>query len=146
MRMTDALRGEHGVFYALFGHLEETLPDCESLGEVSAQAAFLTSALATHANIEETLLFTTLEPHLGKAGPLAVMRSEHEEIEGTLEGFAGIEDLSEAKRQLLHVVSVARGHFGKEEQILYKLAEQTLDEGVLSDLGMAWAKKRRVLI
>ena len=146
MRITDGFRGEHGVFYALFGHLEETLPDSDSLLEVAAQAAFLTSALATHANLEETLLFTTLEPHLGKGGPLAVMRSEHEEIEGTLEGFAGIEDLSEARRQLLHFVSVARGHVAKEEQILYILAEQTLDEAVLMDLGLAWAEKRSVMI
>ena len=146
MRITDAFRGEHGVFYALFGHLEEMIPTSESLQLVTAQAAFLTSALATHANLEETLLFITLEPHIGKGGPLAMMRSEHEEIEGTLEGLAGIEDLSEAKRQLLHVVSVARGHFAKEEQILYKLAEQTLDDGVLTDLGRAWAEKRSVMI
>lgn len=146
MIITDALLGEHGVFYALFDHLEKILPDCESLREVSAQADFLSSALASHANIEETLLFATLEPHLGKSGPLAVMRSEHEEIEGTLEGFAGIEDLAEAKRQLLHVVTVARGHFAKEEQILYKLAGQTLDEGRLSDLGVTWAESRDVMI
>jgi len=38
MKMTDALLGEHGVFYAQFNHLEEVVPKTEDLSEVLAQA------------------------------------------------------------------------------------------------------------
>jgi len=74
MKITDAFLGEHGVFYAQFSHLEQTVPNTAALGEVQAQAALLTAALETHAHLEEELLFSTLEPHLGQGGPLAVMR------------------------------------------------------------------------
>lgn len=146
MRILHALLGEHGVLYAQFRHLEEALPEADSLGEVKAQAAILGAALATHAQLEEELLFRALDPHLGGGGPLAVMRMEHEQIEGALEKLATAEELETAREQLLGVVDVAQHHFAKEEQVLFPMASQVLSEEALMRLGSQWAESRSVVV
>jgi len=83
MILTEALLGEHAVFYAQFDHLVQTVPGVGDLTIIQAQTALIASALATHAQLEEDLLFKALDPHLGEMGPLAVMRMEHQEIEST---------------------------------------------------------------
>ena len=146
MKITDAFLGEHGVFYAQFSHLEEVLPLSEAVEEVHAQAALLTAALATHARLEEDVLFTSLDPHLGPMGPLAVMRAEHNEIEGTLARIPEVKDLVEARGLLLHALQVARQHFAKEEQVLFPMANQILGEETLTRLGTQWAERRSVSV
>lgn len=146
MKLTDALRGEHGVFYTQLGHLEQIVPSVEDLASIKSQAALLAAALATHAQLEEELLFRALDPHLGEMGPLAVMRMEHQEIEDTLAQIPDVEDLVECQSRLMRLVEVARQHFAKEEQILFGLAEQTLGEDALSNLGSRWAERRGVMI
>ena len=147
MKITDAFLGEHGVFYAQFDHLDRAVPEATTPAQVRAHAAFLAAALDSHARLEDELLFTALEPHLGaQGGPLAMMRTEHDEIEGGLSRMPGLEDLTEAKKLLIHVVEVARGHFAKEEQVLYPMAEQVLGAGTLAHLGAEWAGQRKVVI
>lgn len=144
MRITDALRGEHAAFYAQFDHLEATLPQAGSAAEVRAAAVLLAAALASHAALEDRLLFDALEPQLGPIGPLAVMRAEHDEIERGLAELAETQGLENARTLALHVVHVARDHFAKEEQVLFPIAERTLDVGALTSLGAAWAEARKV--
>lgn len=144
MKITHGLLGEHAVFYAQFDHLEQVLPAATSLAEILSPAALLAAALATHAHLEDELLFTALDPHLGQAGPLGVMRAEHEEIEGTLNRLPEIEDLREARRLALHVVETAREHFAKEERILFRMAEHILGPETLTALGARWAEARGV--
>lgn len=144
MKITEALLGEHGVFYALFDHLEQAVPAADSLALVQSQAALLTAALATHAGLEDELLFSALDPHLGQMGPLAVMRMEHDEIENTLGQVQEARDLTQAQRLVLHAVRVAREHFAKEEQVLFPMAHQVLDERELTQLGAQWAERRGV--
>jgi regulator of cell morphogenesis and NO signaling len=146
MKITEALLGEHGVLYAQFDHLEQAVPRAESLAWLKAQGALLKAAVETHAQIEEELLFRTLDPHLGGGGPLAVMRMEHEEIEGGLSALPDAEDIEAAGNRLLRVVQVARQHFAKEEQVLFPMAEQVLGPERLTDLGARWAKQRRVSV
>ncbi len=146
MKLTDALRGEHGVFYAQFDHLEQAVPAVEDLAVLKSQAAMLAAALATHAQLEEELLFQALDPHLSEMGPLAVMRAEHEEVEAGLSEIPAFTDLAEAQQRLLRVVEVARQHFAKEEQILFMLADQSLDTKTLNELGAKWAERRGVMI
>ncbi len=147
MKLTDALLGEHGVFYAQFDYLEQSIPQAQDLPLVKSQGAMLAAALAPHAHLENDLLFAALESHLDpQAGPLAVMRAEHNEIEGSLERLQGVADLSEAQKLLLHVIHTARTHFAKEEQILFHLAQDLLDATTLSRLGTKWAAARNVQI
>ncbi len=146
MKLTDALRGEHGVFYAQFDYLEQAVPAVEDLAILKIQAAMLASALATHAQLEEELLFQALDPDASAMGPLTVMRAEHEQIEQALAQIPGLMDLAEAQRQLLRVVEIARQHFPKEEQILFNLAPESLGDEMLRDLGAKWAERRGVMI
>jgi hemerythrin-like domain-containing protein len=145
MKVTDALLGEHAVFYAQFDHLEKNIPPAKDLAVVKSQGAMLTAALATHAHLEDELLFIALEAHLDpQFGPLAVMRMEHNEIESSLGRLQEVQDLAEAKNLLLHAIQTARAHFAKEEQILFVMAEQLLDTRALEQLGRKWAEARKV--
>ena len=139
--ITDALLGEHGVIYQLLEHL--TSRPFDSAEEARIQAAELAAGLATHAHIEDDLLFVALEGPLGpNGGPLAVMRMEHAEVESTLERLTQVEDAQEAATLASHLVTVAREHFAKEEQVLFPMAEQLLGEEALRGLGEQWAAQR----
>lgn len=146
MKIIDALLGEHGVFYAQFDHLERTVPTVEILNQVQAQAALMMAALTSHARLEDEALFVRLEPHLGPMGPLAMMRMEHDEMEGALSRAQDVQALAEAQAFVLHAVQVARQHFAKEEQVLFPTANRVLGREALADLGQRWAERRGVRI
>jgi iron-sulfur cluster repair protein YtfE (RIC family) len=147
MKVTDAFLGEHAVFYAQFDLLESTVPTCGSAGQIRDHAALVAAALASHARLENDLLFVSLEPHLGtQGGPLAVMRAEHDEIEDGLTRIQAMDDLAGVQRLMLDILRTARAHFAKEEQILFPTAEQALDEKTLTRLGAEWAVKRTVFL
>lgn len=141
-QITDALLGEHGVIYRLLGHL--TSRPFASAEEARVQAAELAAGLASHAQLEDDLLFVPLEGPLGpNGGPLAVMRMEHKEVEGTLERLAHVEDIEEAEALAARLVAIAHEHFEKEEQVLFPLAEELLGEDELRSLGEQWLALRR---
>ena len=101
------------MFYAQFDYIEHSVPAVEDLAVLKTQAAMLASALATHAQLEEELLFQALDSDAGAIGPLTVMRA------GALSGgskvayrmIPDITDLAEAQQILLRVVEVARQPF-----------------------------------
>ena len=146
MKITDALLGEHAVFYTQFDYLEQVIPATNSVAQVKSLGAMLAAALASHAQNEEELLFTTLEPHIGSMGPLAVMRLEHDKIESSLERLPAIKEVDQAQNLLLQVVMIAREHFPKEEQVLYPMAIKTLSAETLIDLGAQWAARRAIVL
>jgi hemerythrin-like domain-containing protein len=140
--ITDALLGEHGVIYRLLEHL--TSRPFASAEEARAQAAELAAGLAAHAHLEDELLFVPLECPLGpNGGPLAVMRMEHEEVEGTLERLAQVEDVQDADELAAHLLTVAHEHFEKEEEVLFPMAVELLGEEELRSLGEQWVTRRR---
>lgn len=145
MKITDAFLGEHAVFYAQFDYLEQNGPKATG-NLVKSWGAMLAVALASHAGLEEDLLFTTLEPHIGSMGPLAVMRMEHEAIERSLEKLSTIQGEDGARELLLHTISVARDHFAKEERILYPIANQRISNEKLVDLGSQWSAHRTIFL
>lgn len=144
MKITAALLGEHAVFYAQFTFLEENFEAITEQALLAAQAALLEAALASHANLEETLLFQELEPLIGSGGPLAMMRMEHDQIEENLARIPGSKTLGQVRQTLFQTIQIARNHFAKEEQILYPLAERSLGEDRLVELGEKWGAARRV--
>ncbi len=138
--ITAALLGEHGVIYPQLGHLEQA---SHTLADARGRAALLAAGLATHAQIEDELLFVPLEEHLGpNGGPVAVMRMEHEEVERTLAALEEADDPGQAGALIARLVTVARDHFAKEEQVLFPMAEQMLGEEALLELGQEWARRR----
>ena len=147
MFITDALLGEHAVFHILLGNIEQSLPAFDSLPNLQNRITAFAFALEAHATLEDELLFTALEPHLGTAGgPLAVMRMEHDQITDLLAKIESASNLDSARAFAKQMIQITRGHFQKEEQILFRMARQVLSEGELSSLGVAWAQKRPPLI
>jgi hemerythrin-like domain-containing protein len=143
MKITDALLGEHAVFYAMFDHLDNTVPKIDSIDELKSLAALVARPLFGHAGLENAELFAALDPFLGGQGPLEVMRSEHEDIEGTFSHLDQIDDLEELKNELVRIMRVARDHFKKEENVLFPMANQAIGEK-LESLGETWAQTRGV--
>lgn len=146
VKITDAFLGEHATLYAQFNYLEQATPAAEALAIVQSLAAGLNATLASHAHLEDELLFTALDPYLGPMGPLAVMRMEHDQIEGLLERIPAAQDLRQAQGLLQQTVQLARSHFAKEEQVLYPIAEQALDQARLAELAVQWAERRGVYV
>lgn len=140
--ITDALFGEHGPIYRLLDHLASR--PFASAEEARAQAAELAAGLATHAHLEDELLFVPLEGSLGpNGGPIAVMRMEHEQVEQTLERLTLVDDAAEANALAAHLATIAHEHFEKEEQVLFPMAEGLLGEDELRSLGEQWMTRRR---
>lgn len=145
MKITDALCGEHAVLYTLFDHLEQTLKN--NYQAAPALSDIFTAAIVSHAHLEDELLFTALEPHLGHMGPLQVMRMEHSEIEHLLEVLLPqAKDADDVARLLLQTINIARMHFNKEEQVLFVMAHHVLGPDGLAQLGHQWAERRGVIL
>jgi iron-sulfur cluster repair protein YtfE (RIC family) len=142
MQITKGLLGEHAVFYVQFDYLEEKGLAADGPIPLHSQLELLGSALSAHAQLEDELLFTRLEPCLGPAGPLAVMRTEHEQLEQALASAQESRELAEVGDWTVYIVRLAREHFAKEERILFPMAEQVLGADVLDQLGAEWARLR----
>lgn len=142
MDLTTALLGEHAVLHTLLDRIERAAPGWD-LGACQEWGRLLEAALETHAGLEDRLLFLALEPALGtQGGPLAVMRLEHERIEGAIHRLAAAADAAEARRLLAEIAATARAHFAKEENVLFPMAARFLGTGRLEELGAEWAAAR----
>jgi iron-sulfur cluster repair protein YtfE (RIC family) len=146
MKITDALLGEHGAFYAQFDRLDEQLPVCRDVAEVREQAALLAAALVSHARLEDELLFPAMSRASADPGLLEAMESEHEAIADRLSRAQGTADLALARNELLEAVSLARDHFAKEERLAFPLADELLGAPSLQQLGASWAMRRDVFV
>ena len=142
MKITDAFMGEHAVLYAQFDHLEKAVPAAKTLGEIQALAAVLEAALTSHAQLEDELLFDGLQPGFAQMGKLEKVQREHDGICGGLAQVRAARTRSDARRQLLAVVQMAREEFDLEERVIFPLAEETMRAETLEKLGKHWARKR----
>lgn len=146
LRLTDALLGEHAVLYTLFDQIEAVAVTDANLAWIQQATVVLGAVVQSHAKLEEELLFPALEPHLGSEGPLAVMRAEHEEFKRTLRQIADMSDIEDGTDCLARALALVRDHFQKEEEVLFSLARQMLDDETQLRLGTAWAEARGVTI
>ncbi len=146
MKLTNALLGEHAVIYELFDYLRDTILKSDDIQDIYGATAVVERLLLSHAQIEENLLFPRLEPHLGQMGPLAVMRAEHRQIDELFEAARRETDIDALRSVIGNLLELAFGHFQKEEQVLFAMARQHLDEATLTDLGDEWAVSRNVTI
>jgi hemerythrin-like domain-containing protein len=144
VKLTDALLGEHGIFYSLFDQIEALAKSEGSAAQIQCTTMVLNVVLMQHANLEEELLFPALERVIGSDGPLAVMRADHVEIEQLLEQIEDARNVEDGAFLVTEALSLARSHFQKEEQVLFGMALQLLDDETLNQLGDAWAKARGV--
>jgi len=145
MKITDALLGEHGLFYAYFDILAERINAADH-GAARTLANALDTLLRSHAKAEEDLLFPAMEGQMGEVGPLAMMRQEHQEIDRLLDEIAGATDDSDVAPLLGELLELIYSHFHKEEAVLFHMAEQFLDEATLLEMGRRWAGLRQVTL
>lgn len=144
VNILDALLGEHGLFYAWIDELEDWLgDDGVSSAEVRSAARMLARGLTSHAAIEDELLFPALEAHIGPAGPLACMRSEHDELHHAL-AAARAPATDDPVAVMRDVLALTREHFAKEERVLFPMARQMIPDAELVELGRGWSRRRTV--
>jgi uncharacterized protein (DUF2249 family) len=127
--ITESIEWDHDRL----GRLERTAFDAWGAGDLpAAKSAFAMFAhgLRGHIGLEEALLFPEFERRSGIAsdGPTAALRSEHREIlalVGAIE-LAIRSDAVPAPALRSHLRDVLRAHNGKEEQMLYPVADRVL--------------------
>lgn len=151
MTATEILVAEHDVILTVLACLEKLVAETESSKMLDAQAAadivdFLRNfADRCHHAKEEDRLFIVLEergfPRHG--GPTGVMLSEHAEGRSYV---AAIDSASAAASQgdpaslakfanaARGIIALLRAHIQKENQILFPMADQTLDDAAMQDL------------
>jgi len=139
---------------------EAALPDALPL--LARVGRMMETQLALHARKEDEALFPALEAIFGVDGsPTCVMRQEHQEIHGQGEllrrtlhelnevehprlraGGARLQELvmssgsvDTLKTTAVEIIQLLDGHFGKEEQILFPMAQNLLDEAALAEVG-----------
>lgn len=143
MKVTDAFLGEHAVFYGQFDECQAVMhwPDLDALKQ---RAALIASALVPHAHLENDLLFNALDTRDVPPAILAVMRQEHEAIDGGLARMQTTRDSDQARELFSELIAAARAHFEKEERILFPLADRALSNAEQLRLGAEWAAARGV--
>jgi len=134
MKVTQCLAVEHQMFLQHLDRLAEALSSDTPVEVLQGMVAMLAGPLERHAEAEDAVLFPALEPHLGREmGPLAVMGLEHEEIRQSLLSVEdGGANAVVAVRQL---IAVLREHIGKEDQVLFPMAERLLGDQRLEELA-----------
>ncbi len=144
MKISDALLGEHGLFQALFDGMDAAAAGATSADQIRVATSLLATAVQTHAQIEEDILFPALERAGLTCGPLTIMRAEHQEIDELLSAIAVANDLAGAQDGAARLLDLLRAHFRKEELLLFPLIAHALPDGELSELGQRWSGQRGV--
>jgi len=153
---TGVLREEHRWILDVAGALEEELdrppPGARDPEQLERCVRFIRLfADACHHGKEEDQLFPVLEDHgmPRDSGPIAVMLAEHREgrrlagiMKDALPGIrqgnpAAMESFERAGRDY---VSLIRGHIGKEDGVLFRVADQIISAPACARLCEAYEK------
>jgi iron-sulfur cluster repair protein YtfE (RIC family) len=125
--VTDHLEADHRRLDAIVAEIDRLL-DNRAIDEAGRWLAELTRGLDWHIRAEEKVLFPLVEKSGGGLdGPTTVMRGEHVEIRRLLKTAA--EEIGQGKARLATQTiellgMVLKSHNGKEERVLYPLADQ----------------------
>ncbi len=142
MKITEALLAEHLVFHNMFDHLEATVEQLKTVGEVKALAALMESMLKAHSDTEDELFLGPLEHCFEQIGQRDAFLEEHQEIDDNLRLVQQATRLKHAQELLLAAVVHSRKHFDKEERIVFPMAEHVLKSKTLAELGQIWTEQR----
>jgi hemerythrin-like domain-containing protein len=141
MNLLDALRGEHAVIRVLLAAVSRQTHE-RPAADLQPSFALLEEALASHAAIEDALLFDRLlTTHRGIASALESMSEDHKSIRQQ------IAELSRSPNDLFRTryqrfAEQVGEHFALEERILFPLAADLVSEEELLQLGEEWARRR----
>ncbi|MBS1854223.1 MAG: hemerythrin domain-containing protein [Acidobacteria bacterium] len=146
MKITHALRGEHGAIYPLLDIIQESAP-VVGIESIRTQARILRATLMSHADIEDAVLRPAIERYLPEPAPEpdgSRPPSDHQRIRAGLEHAMDAGLVEEARRLLIQTVEAISRHFAKEEGVIFAIAECELPEEVQHDLGARWSALRRM--
>ncbi len=144
MKLTDVLLGEHAAFRALLDEIEKMASFSGEVAQIESAITVVTTEIQSHATLEEKLLFPALKPHVKTEELFAEMHADHEQIRYGLESIEDARGLNEALESVRQTLGIVRRHFKNEEEKLYALAEEVLDDETFIQLGEAWATARSV--
>lgn len=147
MKITSALLGEHGAIYMVMDQLSRIMQDSEAQHKCEGAITIFLEIVDAHARMEEEYFFPELEtiPNM-KSGPLAVMRREHSEMDTLLAEIDCATNLAEKIALVEQSFDMIYGHFIKEEQVLFPMAEQFLSDAKLDQMGANWGLHRGVAV
>ncbi|HAF44613.1 MAG TPA: hemerythrin HHE cation-binding protein [Gallionellaceae bacterium] len=129
MTISELLTPQHKHCDDLFAATEAAAAKGEW---VAASAGFdgFRAAMLRHFALEEEIMFPAFEARTGMTqGPTAVMRSEHRQMTGLLDQLAHALAVKEGDAFLGEadtLLTIMQQHNIKEEQMLYRMADQVL--------------------
>jgi len=143
MRPTEILKREHEVILLVLETAEREVDSVEDTGKVDSDRIgkmldfFRNFADRCHHAKEENLLFASMQERgmPRNSGPLATMLVEHEEGRARVQAAADAlpraaqgdpSALAAVRENLSAYIELLRAHIGKEDGILYPMADQLL--------------------
>lgn len=153
---TEILREEHTNVLQKLDALEGVISRLDEKPVISAQlkelTAFFNKDFWLHFAKEEEALFPELEKFIPRqGGPLAVMLAEHEDLRKTnTEMQRGVSDYLQdsvkpatkeiIQRYGIHFIELLRGHISKENNILFHMADNYLNEAQNSQVRQLFSE------
>ena len=145
MRLTDILTIEHALFRTMFDQIEQTLPGLTTFTEIQPLARMMSSLLRGHGETEQNLLYAALDHMLKEKGQINRLYTEHREMDTRFEQTQAANEFLKASRLLRSAIAMSREHFRYEEQTLFPLINDILQDESLEKLGDAWKQRHSSL-
>ena len=127
--IADTMAHDHRRCDALFADAESSVSDSK-WEEGAARFQEFHQAMEHHFSMEEGILFPAFEERIGQvAGPTQVMRMEHIQMRQLLSAMAQAAENRERDGYLglaETLMIIMQQHNMKEEQMLYRMADQVL--------------------
>jgi hypothetical protein len=107
-----------------------------STDQAKAEATLSLRAIASHAQIEDDLLYGQVRAAVGDRNPLAeTTHLEHQEIHKILQALEAASP-QDTRTMVRSVAAAVRGHLTREETIFFPAARHVLGEDKLRRLGV----------
>jgi hemerythrin-like domain-containing protein len=133
---------EHRLLLGVFEQIENILPEITTTGEAERFAKMVKELLNRHADVEDNLVYVTLDHALDFQGKLNHLFQEHREVDFCFDNVPSAEDLPHARTLLKRALKASREHFLREERVIFPLIEQVLTNETLIELGYLWEQKQ----
>lgn len=145
MKLTEALTTEHAIFRIMFDHMDRVVPELKAVAEIKLLARMAEKILCGHSEAEQNLAYVTLDHMLHEKGSLGRLSTEHQQLYARFHQVQEASDAAESRRLLLSAIVIAREHLRYEEQVLFPLIDQVLQNESLEKLGAAWGQRHVTL-
>ncbi|MCX6910572.1 MAG: hemerythrin domain-containing protein [Verrucomicrobia bacterium] len=129
----------------MFDEIEGALLKSATVAEVRVLARTMTALLHQHGESEQNLAYTALDHMLKEKGQINRLYTEHREMDTRFEHTQAANDFLEASRLLRSAMAMSRDHFRYEEQTLFPLINDILQDESLEKLGDAWKQRHASL-